>query len=75
MNRLLSVSVAQGDCFDGRTLDVVLFARWWFWFHISLDVHLSGIRTLANGDIVDRSEVVAPDDWRNQPTRPNGLPW
>lgn len=32
-------------------------------------------RTLANGDRVPMSEVIAPDDYRNQPLRPNGLPW
>lgn len=75
MKPLFDVSVSSGDCFDGRTLDVILFRRFWFWFHLAVDIHIRQVKILRNTDIVDRSEVVAPDDWRNQPTRPDGLPW
>jgi len=41
----------------------------------ALNFELCRWRTLANGDKISWSETVAPDDWRNQPTRPNGIPW
>lgn len=32
-------------------------------------------KVLANTDFVPYNEPIAPDDWRDQPRRRNGLPW
>lgn len=55
-----------------------MFLQLWDWqlfIAVALDVDFQRYKFLANGDMIPWSEVVAPDDWRNQPTRPNGLPW
>jgi len=56
-------------------IDVLLFSRFWFGVDIAFSPWLHRVRVLANGDIAPASEVIVPDDWRNQPLRPNGLPW
>lgn len=48
-----------------------------FYFSVVIGgvVWFDHLKTLANGDRVPASEVIAPDDWRNQPTRPDGSSW
>lgn len=70
-------AVFFGECASsvpGKTLIVTVAGR-----HIFLDVCLSlksyHWKRLANGDYCDFDAVIEADDWRNQPTRPNGLSW
>lgn len=61
-------------CLDDRHV-LVQVGRWQLFIALAASVAIGRYKVLANGDIVPWSEVVAPDDWRNQPVRPNGSPW
>jgi len=70
------VSLSRDDSFalPGRELTFRV-GNFYLSFVVGFRVYFDHMRTLANGDRIPVSERVAPDDWRNQPVRPNGLPW
>lgn len=60
---------------DTLTVDVILFRRFWFWFTLGFAISLSQVKFLRNGDMAPCDEVIEPDDWRQQPLRPDGSAW
>lgn len=65
-----------GTCPDhGFTLYLTLPCGYVLFFEVGASLEVHRWRTLLNGDLVPYDEEVAPDDWRNQPLRPDGRPW
>lgn len=64
----------SGVSIPGVTLAGHIGSRFLF-IDFGVSVNLHRWKRLANGDYCDWDEAIAPDDWRNQPTRPNGLSW
>lgn len=58
-----------------NSVDVYLPLGWRLSFDFGFGCFCARYKVLANGDFVPYSEVIAPDDWRNQPLRRNGQPW
>lgn len=64
-----------GSAPAGRTLIIQLPGGWCFFVDIGFEVSRFRFKQLVNRDVVAYTEVVEPDDWRDQPRRRDGSPW